>query len=646
MKKLYAFSLFVLAMFAWLPMSLLAGDASCKGYESEGNPFKCGNFGNCVWWSAYKRPDLKALMNSDAWKWYDDAANSGFETGQSPRTGSVVVFSNPSHVAYVETVSDDGSFGVSEMDWYGSLGTHDGLQHSTYHPVSGGYRREDVVTGYGSSTWIPLGFIYPRYCEYLNSNVGAFCWNGDDGRFVECLDGFGHATYKRKSSGSGLVVTNLDSRASMQYCIDISMGAYPDVMSVDLGAYGNMGKVTFAAYGGWSGTVTNGIGNSSDSFNLKVNDFRVVDAAGVELNPGSYQLAPGETITVKVQVKAKDGDTHDHMRDGKDTIEVDLYRRIGSGDWVYIKREYVKATNLPNDATHTESVTLMVPGTNLEPLSFKAKIDAEDEAMEANEGDNWSKIETFAVGQDTRTFDLIVTSIQPTSAAIPAGGLMGAKMAIRNIGSHPPDVGIQSDYLISGPGTGYNRIRIAGDASEASDLVPGRDQWEEIKSLVPAPTVPGTYTLFGCADVGNAIAETNETNNCLSATFQVVPPRPDFIITAVGPAGGKMSFSKGSKIYPAMYIKNVGNANSPSRIQSSYFYQGPETGNVWRYITGDNTEASELCAGCQMREQYDSGMRINTRGTYFFKGCADVNNAVAESDEANNCTVSAAVTIY
>lgn len=654
MKILYRLCFFVLAIFA-LPMkSGFAGDASCKDYLSEGNPFKCGSLGNCVWWAVYKRPDLKAFMRHnpiDVQKgtdWYNEAEAYGFDVGQRPRAGSVAVFSKPSHVAYVESVSDNGSFSASEMDWYGSLGTHDGVQYSTYKPVPGGYKRVDGVTKSSATVWKTLGFIYPKYCEYLNSDVGAFCWNGSNGYYAECLDGFGHAAYKRKSSGSGLVVTNLDSISSMQYCVDISNGVYPDVMSVDLGAYGNMGKVTFAAYGGWAGTVTDGIGSGSDSFNLKVNDFRVVDAAGSELNPGSYQLTPGETIVVKVQVKAKYGDTHDHMRDGKDRIEIDLYKRYGAGEWKFLKRERIKATNLPSGATHSENVELAVPNTNQEPLSFKAKIDAEDEAMEANEGDNWSRIETFSVGPDLRTVDLTVTAIQlsNTSIPVPAGGQMGAKMAIRNIGPYAPDVGIQSDYLVSGPGIGQQWVRIAGDASEAYDLVPGRDQWEEIKSLVAAPTVPGTYTLFGCTDVGNVVAETDENNNCLSTTFEVVAPRPDFIITAVGPAGGKMSFKKGSKINPAMYIKNVGNAGSPARIQSSYFYSGPATGNAWAYITGDNTEANELCVGCQMREQYDSGMKINTRGTYYFMGCADVNNTVAESDESNNCTVSGSVSIY
>lgn len=137
-------------------------------------------------------------------------------------------------------------------------------------------------------------------------------------------------------------------------------------------------------------------GGSTDTFNLKVNSFWVADAAGAQLVADTTTLKPGQAITVKVQVKSKDGNTSAHMRPGKSRIEVDIYVRQGVGDWTFLKREYVQASNLPNGATHTESATYTIPqGVN--EVSFKAKIDAEDEAYEANEGDNWSEVKTFRV---------------------------------------------------------------------------------------------------------------------------------------------------------------------------------------------------------------------------------------------------------
>ncbi len=143
-----------------------------------------------------------------------------------------------------------------------------------------------------------------------------------------------------------------------------------------------------------SGNKVGGIGGGSDSFNLKVNNFWVVDAAGTQLTSGVTTVTPGQVITAKVQVKALNGNTSSHMRPGKDRIEVDIYVRQDAGDWTFLKREYIQAANLPSGATHTESVAYTIP-QGVSEVSFKAKIDAEDEAYEANEGDNWTGIQTF-----------------------------------------------------------------------------------------------------------------------------------------------------------------------------------------------------------------------------------------------------------
>ncbi|QQR78071.1 MAG: hypothetical protein IPJ68_03180 [Candidatus Moraniibacteriota bacterium] len=138
-------------------------------------------------------------------------------------------------------------------------------------------------------------------------------------------------------------------------------------------------------------------GAGTDPFNLKVNRFWVRDvASGTDLDPATSTVRVGQVIQPRIQVKAKDGDTHDHMRPGKNRIEVDLYARLDLGDWFFLKREYIQATNLPSGATHTEHIDYTVP-LGVSTISFKAKIDAEDEAFESNEGDSWTEIQTFSV---------------------------------------------------------------------------------------------------------------------------------------------------------------------------------------------------------------------------------------------------------
>ncbi|MGB4833974.1 MAG: CHAP domain-containing protein, partial [Candidatus Moraniibacteriota bacterium] len=116
-----------------------------------------------------------------------------------------------------------------------------------------------------------------------------------------------------------------------------------------------------------------GIGGSSDPFNLKANRYWVRDVAtGTDLDPGTSTVRIGQVIQPRIQVKAKDGDTHDHMRPGKNSIEVDIYVREDLGDWRFLQREYIQATNLPSGATHTEHIDYTVP-PGVSTISFKAK---------------------------------------------------------------------------------------------------------------------------------------------------------------------------------------------------------------------------------------------------------------------------------
>ncbi len=146
-----------------LSSAVFAGDLTCYGSKSTTGYFACNispwNSGNCVWWTAYKRPDLAAKISGGGWsggQWYDKFRDFGFPVGSEPRLWAVVEFSSPGHVAYVEKVYSDGSFDVTEMDAFGSVGFSPGINHATYHPNGDGtYRRNN-----GSTRWTLKGFIY------------------------------------------------------------------------------------------------------------------------------------------------------------------------------------------------------------------------------------------------------------------------------------------------------------------------------------------------------------------------------------------------------------------------------------------------------------------------------------------------------
>jgi surface antigen len=103
-------------------------------------------YGYCTWWVAHKR---YIPWRGNAYQWWWNARPFGFAEGGTPRAGAVMVMgisgtSPQGHVAYVESVNPNGSFLVSEMNWWGVAG--------------GGWNRVDYRTV--TSMQGVLGFIY------------------------------------------------------------------------------------------------------------------------------------------------------------------------------------------------------------------------------------------------------------------------------------------------------------------------------------------------------------------------------------------------------------------------------------------------------------------------------------------------------
>jgi surface antigen len=102
--------------------------------------------GYCTWWVAHKR---YIPWRGNAYEWWWNARAFGYAEGATPRPGAIMVMgisgtSPQGHVAYVEKVNPNGSFLVSEMNWWGVPG--------------GGWNRVDYRTV--SSMRGVLGFIY------------------------------------------------------------------------------------------------------------------------------------------------------------------------------------------------------------------------------------------------------------------------------------------------------------------------------------------------------------------------------------------------------------------------------------------------------------------------------------------------------
>jgi surface antigen len=95
------------------------GSVSANGYVA----------GYCTWYVKNRRPDMPNNLGN-ASSWVSRAAAQGLPTGSSPRVGAVGQRGN--HVVYVESVNDDGTVTISEMN-------HKGLYVQTTRTLPASY---------------------------------------------------------------------------------------------------------------------------------------------------------------------------------------------------------------------------------------------------------------------------------------------------------------------------------------------------------------------------------------------------------------------------------------------------------------------------------------------------------------------------
>lgn len=331
-----------------------SGDLTCYGYTSATSHFTCGDHGNCVWWAAYMRPDIAAVISGSGWdgnQWYGNLDSEGFDVGYTPKVGAIAAFSNGQngHVAYIESLDGNGSFGVSEMDYYGTLGDGSGVQYATYSPNGSTYKRN------GSGSWTLQGFIYRRqsgtnlYCDSISS-IWGICWTPSS-TDVSCQGGTDWTLYAFEQGSVINVSTN-------QYCLE-----------------------------------TGGVGGGGASGSTILPDFAIKkiwlsDSSG---NPKTV-FTPGQAMQIHAEIKNNGIDT-------SSGIYAKYYRSNGykrDSNPTELATDFINKDDLQGGETHNELKNTTAP-TTLGTYNMTVKADSGGDVIEEHEGNNWSDEAVFSV---------------------------------------------------------------------------------------------------------------------------------------------------------------------------------------------------------------------------------------------------------
>jgi subtilase family serine protease len=133
----------------------------------------------------------------------------------------------------------------------------------------------------------------------------------------------------------------------------------------------------------------------------------------------------------------------------------------------------------------------------------------------------------------------------------------------------------------------------------------------------------GSFTVRACADNGSIVAESDETNNCLSETLDILPTQADLIVDAITftPAAPQ----NGQAVTAHIFVRNQGGTAAAATTTLT------QLGGV------DTCTPSTIALAAGASTTVDCALGTLSTGSYTVRACADNGSLVTESDETNNC---------
>jgi subtilase family serine protease len=242
--------------------------------------------------------------------------------------------------------------------------------------------------------------------------------------------------------------------------------------------------------------------------------------------------------------------------------------------------------------------------------TYQVCADVDDDIGEFDEGNNCTPVVPFSVSGRP---DLVSQNAGLSPPSPIDGETVTFTADVVNVGTAAAGATSQSRLLIDG--TPVSPDQTTGDlAPTASET----ESWSWTAAV-------GDHTYQVCADIGDALAEFDESNNCTAAVPFSVQGQPDLEVQndSLSPSPP----TAGETVTFTATVVNIGTAaaGSSSRV---------------RLLVDDtpvtpNRTTPDLPPGASEAEIWSW---TAVEGNHTYQVCADFNDDVAESDETNNCT--------
>jgi subtilase family serine protease len=279
-------------------------------------------------------------------------------------------------------------------------------------------------------------------------------------------------------------------------------------------------------------------------------------------------------------------------------------------------------------------VDVTIPsGTAVGAYYLLACADATKVVAESNETNNC--IASSSTVQ-VRAPDLIETSVSNPPPTSSLESTFSVTDTVKNQGNADAGASTTQYYLSKDTIKGGGDILLTGNRSVPS-LAPGLTSTAAANVTIPSSTAVGVYYLLACADATKIVAESDETNNCIASSSTVQIMVPDLIETFV--SNPPQAAKPGSILSVTDTVENQGNANAGDSVTRYYLSTNKIKSSAdiivgGRWVNGLVSGATSTAAVNVMIPS------ATPPGAYYLLACADDMEAVAESNETNNCIAS------
>ena len=237
-------------------------------------------------------------------------------------------------------------------------------------------------------------------------------------------------------------------------------------------------------------------------------------------------------------------------------------------------------------------------------------------------------------GSGSEDPDLAMTSLVVPTKPAAAGGSVPVAATVTNPGIFSTPVSLTGFYLTKN-GLRDSNSRLLAQLPLPS--IPAAGAFVQNVTLsIPANTTAGSYRMMACADDGNSVTETDETNNCATAALTIA--LADLIETGVSVSTSKVG--AGGSLQITDTATNQGGADAGVSVTQYYISTSPSKNSNARLLTGSRSIATLAAGSSSIGSALITLPSDLAAGSYYVLACADDTSLIVETSETNNCATS------